>query len=225
MRAVRMHTLGGPEVLCYEDVPDPQAGAGEVLVIAAGTFEEDGQSHCAQLPLFTSIVQSTGQCVRIRPENGTNDPFDMLFKDGSTDSALIIGDSKKVLTQMPEGVFQTCVTSPPYWSLRNYNIPGQVSLELSLNGYIQNVVEVFEQVRRALWDDGTLWLNIGDPYTSGGRTWRAPDKKNPHPCHGYSPSDARRLETPRPHRRAVAISIRTANGGMVSSRRHHLEQT
>ena len=118
-----------------------------IAVIAEGKFEGDGQSHCAQLPLFTSIVQSTGQCVRILPENGTNDPFGMLFKDGATDSALIIGDSRKVLTQTPEGVFQTCVTSPPYRSLRNYNIPGQIGLELSLNGYIQNVVEVSEQVR------------------------------------------------------------------------------
>jgi site-specific DNA-methyltransferase (cytosine-N4-specific) len=149
-----------------------------IEVIAEGKFEGDGQSHCAQLPLFTSIVQRTRQCVHVLPENGTNDPFGMLFKDGSTDSTLIIGDSKKVLTQMPEGVFQTCVTSPPYWSLRNYNIPGQIGLELSLNDYIQNVVEVFEQVHRVLRDDGTLWLNIGDSYTSGGRTWRAPDKKN-----------------------------------------------
>jgi DNA modification methylase len=50
---------------------------------------------------------------------------------------------------------------------------------LSLNDYIQSLVEVFEEVRRVLRDDGTLWLNIGDSYTSGGRTWRAPDKKNP----------------------------------------------
>jgi site-specific DNA-methyltransferase (cytosine-N4-specific) len=63
--------------------------------------------------------------------------------------------------------------------LRNYNIPSQIGLELSLNDYIQSLVEVFEEVRRVLRDDGTLWLNIGDSYTSGGRTWRAPDKKNP----------------------------------------------
>jgi DNA modification methylase len=80
---------------------------------------------------------------------------------------------------MPDGVFQTCVTSPPYWSLRNYRIPGQIGLELSLDKYLNSLVEIFDQVRRVLRDDGTLWLNIGDSYTSGGRTWRAPDKKNP----------------------------------------------
>jgi DNA modification methylase len=80
---------------------------------------------------------------------------------------------------MPPGVFQACITSPPYWSLRNYNIQGQIGLELSLPEYIRSLVDVFEQVRRVLRDDGVLWVVIGDSYTSGGRTWRAPDKKNP----------------------------------------------
>ena len=63
--------------------------------------------------------------------------------------------------------------------MRNYNIDGQIGLEQTIHDYISNLVVVFEQVRRTLRDDGTLWLNIGDAYTSGGRTWRAPDKKNP----------------------------------------------
>lgn len=123
------------------------------------------------------MAQGTPYHVRILPENGVSDPFGLLFQKGATHSAFIIGDSKKVLAQLPEGVFQTCVTSPPYWSLRNYHIPGQIGLESGLGDYLQNLVEVFEQVRRVLWDDGTLWLNIGDSYTSGSRTWRAPDKK------------------------------------------------
>lgn len=102
-----------------------------------------------------------------------------LFEHGARDSAIIIGDARIVLADLPDNVFQTCITSPPYWSLRNYNIEGQIGLEASLDAYIESLVEVFEQVRRTLRDDGTLWLNIGDSYTSGGRTWRAPDKKNP----------------------------------------------
>lgn len=94
-------------------------------------------------------------------------------------SALIIGDSQKILPALPGGIFKTCVTSPPYWSLRNYNINGQIGLEMSLGSYLESLVSVFEQVRRVLRDDGTLWLNIGDSFTSGGRRWRAPDKKNP----------------------------------------------
>lgn len=117
---------------------------------------------------------------RVRVLNGAADSsFDRLFEPTATDSAIVIGDAAKVLAQMPSSVFQTCVTSPPYWSLRDYNIEGQIGLEASVEHYIASLVVVFEQVRRVTRDDGTLWLNIGDSYTSGGRTWRAPDKKNP----------------------------------------------
>jgi DNA modification methylase len=94
-------------------------------------------------------------------------------------SALVRGDARAVLQAIPDRIFQTCVTSPPYWSLRDYKIPGQIGLEASVQDYLQNLVSIFDQVRRVLRDDGTLWLNIGDSYTSGGRTWRATDKKNP----------------------------------------------
>lgn len=102
-----------------------------------------------------------------------------LFLPGSYRSAIVVGDSEKVLQKVPDKTFRTTVTSPPYWSLRNYEIEGQIGLEASVDDYIGKLVEVFEQVRRVTTDDGTLWLNIGDSYTSGGRTWRAPDKKNP----------------------------------------------
>ncbi|MGQ0634844.1 MAG: DNA-methyltransferase [Planctomycetaceae bacterium] len=83
------------------------------------------------------------------------------------------------MARMPDGMFQCCVTSPPYWSLRNYHIEGQIGLESSPDAYIENLVAVFSEVYRATREDGTLWLNIGDSYTSGGRRWRAPDRKNP----------------------------------------------
>lgn len=117
--------------------------------------------------------------VRVMQADGTPVQFTHLFAPEARESAIIIGDAKRVLATLPDQVFQTCVTSPPYWSLRNYDIEGQIGLELSLPDYIASLVAVFEQVRRTLHDDGTLWLNIGDSYTSGGRTWRAPDKKNP----------------------------------------------
>ena len=117
--------------------------------------------------------------VRVIPGHLSAENFSQLFAPGARESAIIVGDVKHVLSALPSSTFQTCVTSPPYWSLRNYNIEGQIGLEFSLMDYIASLVEVFEQVRRTLRDDGTLWLNIGDSYTSGGRTWRAPDKKNP----------------------------------------------
>lgn len=94
-------------------------------------------------------------------------------------SVIATGDASHVLNFIPDKVFQTCVTSPPYWSLRDYNISGQIGLEDTVDAYIAELVTVFREVRRTLKDDGTLWLNIGDSYTSGGRTWRAIDKKNP----------------------------------------------
>lgn len=117
--------------------------------------------------------------VRLLSDNEAVDPFGFLFSEQVTESALIQGDAAKVLERLPTGVFQTCITSPPYWSLRDYDMAGQVGLEMSLDDFIEALVGVFEQVRRVLRDDGTFWLNIGDSYTSGGRTWRAPDKKNP----------------------------------------------
>jgi site-specific DNA-methyltransferase (adenine-specific) len=93
-------------------------------------------------------------------------------------SALIRGDVLQVLSSIPAGSAQTVVTSPPYWSLRDYGIEGQIGLEDSVESFIKHLVRAFDSVRRVLRDDGTLWLNIGDSYTSGGRTWRAPDKKN-----------------------------------------------
>jgi site-specific DNA-methyltransferase (adenine-specific)/site-specific DNA-methyltransferase (cytosine-N4-specific) len=62
--------------------------------------------------------------------------------------------------------------------LRDYGIPGQIGAEPTLDDYIANLVQVFREVRRVLTQDGTLWLNIGDGYTSGNRTWRDSDKKN-----------------------------------------------
>ena len=92
---------------------------------------------------------------------------------------IVVGDSREVLRHVPADSVRCCVTSPPYWSLRDYQIPGQIGLEAQLNDYFNSLVAVFEEVRRVLSPDGTLWLNIGDSYTSGGRTWRAPDRKNP----------------------------------------------
>lgn len=88
------------------------------------------------------------------------------------------GDTLKALELIPSGRVQCAITSPPYWGLRDYNISGQIGLELNLPEYINRLVSVFREVRRVLKDDGLFWLNIGDGYTSGNRKWRAPDKKN-----------------------------------------------
>lgn len=72
---------------------------------------------------------------------------------------------------------QMCVTSPPYFGLRDYGHPGQLGLEQTPEQYVAAMVEVFRCVRDVLADDGTLWLNIGDSYASGGRKTRDSDDK------------------------------------------------
>lgn len=77
---------------------------------------------------------------------------------------IICGDALTVLCGMPEEGVHCCVTSPPYWSLRDYGANGQLGLEPTLEEYVAKMVEVFCEVRRVLRSDGTLWLNMGDSY-------------------------------------------------------------
>lgn len=76
------------------------------------------------------------------------------------------GDVRETLASLPDGSVQTCVTSPPYWGLRDYGVSGQLGLEPTPDAYVANMVAVFREVRRVLRDDGTLWLNLGDSYAS-----------------------------------------------------------
>ena len=94
------------------------------------------------------------------------------------ESTIFQGDALTVLRTLPSECVQSVVTSPPYWGLRDYNIPNQIGLEPTLPEFISRLRGIFSEVRRVLRDDGVLWLNIGDGYTSGNRGWRAPDKKN-----------------------------------------------
>jgi DNA modification methylase len=80
---------------------------------------------------------------------------------------LYCGDALDVLKQLPDCSVNTCVTSPPYWGLRDYGVAGQIGLEETPDEYVRRMVEVFREVWRALRDDGTLWLNLGDSYASG----------------------------------------------------------
>ena len=81
-----------------------------------------------------------------------------------------IGDCRNVLKELPSNHFHTCVTSPPYWGLRDYGSDCQLGLEETPKEFVDNLVKVFREVKRVLRDDGTLWLNLGDSYSSGGRT-------------------------------------------------------
>ena len=81
-----------------------------------------------------------------------------------------VGDCRAVLRAMAaDGVrVQTCVTSPPYFGLRDYGVDGQIGLEPTRDAYVAQLVEVFRAVREVLAADGTVWLNLGDSYTGNG---------------------------------------------------------
>lgn len=82
---------------------------------------------------------------------------------------IITGDALENLRQLPDCCCSTCVTSPPYYGLRDYGADGQIGLEETPEQYIERLVAIFREVRRVLKDDGTLWVNIGDSYAASGK--------------------------------------------------------
>ncbi len=76
------------------------------------------------------------------------------------------GNAIEALKTMPAQSINTCVTSPPYWGLRDYGVDGQLGIEETPEEYVAKMVEVFREVKRVLRKDGTLWLNLGDSYAS-----------------------------------------------------------
>jgi DNA modification methylase len=84
--------------------------------------------------------------------------------------AILIGDAVTQLRRLPPGCIDTCVTSPPYWSARDYGHSDQIGLEEEVGEYVERLVAVFAEVRRSLVETGTVWLNIGDTYFGGAGT-------------------------------------------------------
>jgi DNA modification methylase len=77
---------------------------------------------------------------------------------------ILVGDNRKTIATLEAGSVQTCITSPPYWGLRDYGEDDQIGLESSPDEYVEQLCLVFDEVWRVLADDGTLWLNLGDSY-------------------------------------------------------------
>jgi DNA modification methylase len=98
---------------------------------------------------------------------------------------VIIGDCLDALPAMPAECVQTCVTSPPYFGLRDYGHPDQLGLEATPDEFVAALVRVFREVRRVLRDDGTVWLNLGDSYAgSWGNQGRKAGRGSQRPING-----------------------------------------
>ncbi|WP_013321968.1 DNA-methyltransferase [Gloeothece verrucosa] len=88
---------------------------------------------------------------------------------------IIHGEALDMLKRLPDGLIQTVVTSPPYYGQRDYDVENQIGIEKNTDEYINRLVEIFEEVKRVLREDGTLWINVGDKYIDGnlaGLPWR-----------------------------------------------------
>jgi len=119
---------------------------------------------------------------RVAPSFAASDFRSTTETDGPVESLsrslLVHGRASAALDLVPAGSVRTVVTSPPYWSLRDYEVDRQIGRDDSLDDYVAGIVDTFAKVRRVLTEDGTVWLNVGDSYTSGNRGYRAPDRKN-----------------------------------------------
>lgn len=87
---------------------------------------------------------------------------------------IINGDCRDVLKTLPDQSVHCCVTSPPYFGLRDYGVDGQIGQEATPDVFVSVMVGIFSEVRRVLRDDGTLWLNLGDSYATGTKAPRNP---------------------------------------------------
>ena len=99
---------------------------------------------------------------------------------------LILGDCLTELKKLKPESVNCCITSPPYWGLRNYNVEGQLGLEKTPEEYVAKMVEVFREVKRVLKKEGTLWLNLGDSY-AGNR--EKSGKAGPHATCGNTKAE------------------------------------
>jgi len=106
------------------------------------------------------------------------------------------GDSLDVLKSMADESVDCCITSPPYWGLRDYGRDGQLGLEKTPEEYVTNMVHLFREVRRVLKSDGVLWLNLGDSYASNGCYLHSWMEKHPEKKHLHTNNAAKYKDTP-----------------------------
>ncbi len=95
---------------------------------------------------------------------------------------IITGDCLEVMKLLPDASVHCCVTSPPYWGLRDYGVEGQIGLEKTSEQYVEKLVAILREVWRLLRDDGTLWLNLGDSYCSHAGQRTSEHSRGPKQC-------------------------------------------
>ena len=121
---------------------------------------------------------------------------------------------------MPDNSVNCCVTSPPYYALRDYGVDGQIGREETPALYVERLTSIFREVRRVLTPDGTLWLNIADTYAGKGNQGDSLDRSG-----GRPQRQGGGLQGKGHDRRAVAAGLRAARRRLVSALGHHLDES
>ena len=131
---------------------------------------------------------------------------------------IFCGDALDVLRTLPDNFVHCCITSPPYYALRDYGAAGQIGREDTPAQYVVRLTEVFSEVRRVLLPSGTLWLNIADTYCGTGSKGDHLDPKNPSGRNGQCVSLAQRVENVKAKDMPTGAAMRRASRSAASVR-------
>jgi len=123
---------------------------------------------------------------------------------------ILQGDCRQTLKSLPDESVNCCVTSPPYFGLRDYGCEDQIGLEQTPDAFVEELVEVFREVKRVLRDDGTLWLNLGDSYASNPASGGSQSSKMTGGEHKRTPTSPYRRPEGLKHKDLIGIPWRVA---------------
>lgn len=138
------------------------------------------------------------------------------------DCNILQGDALELLRTLPPESVHTCVTSPPYYNLRDYGVEGQIGNEASVEEYLQALVTVFREVRRVLRPDGTLWVNVGDSYAT--KSGSQPPTNTRNSCGHTAKRVPQGVQEKRPDRHTLAVGLCPPCRRLVFAARHHLAE-
>ncbi len=123
---------------------------------------------------------------------------------------ILVGDCIEMMRTLPDQSVHTCITSPPYFGLRDYGVDGQIGLESSPREFIESLVAVFREVRRVLRDDGTMWVNLGDSYASDSKWGGSTSGKAVSALHGAGGGGRNKTKTGIPDKNLLGMPWRLA---------------
>jgi DNA modification methylase len=151
------------------------------------------QMSKAKIPYEQERIPGIKMLINDKSAKKTGDGKEKSFWQGKTSKGIswevFCGDAISVLKGMPDNTFDCVVTSPPYYSLRDYGITGQIGLEETVGEYVQNIANVMDEVFRVLGPKGLLFLNLGDTYYSGKGKSHGVDRKSNKRRFGLRPVD------------------------------------